>query len=201
METDNRKEQIIKAALKRFSHFGIGKTTMNEIAEDSSISKGNIYYYFADKNALVTEVVYELLHQFEELVQKRIEECSSTLEALQRVQDTKKEFFEKYYMLNIFEGIDYYSSNENLKNITDAVSKFALKLIVGIFKKGIQSGELSIPDLNQTAELYIQATGGIAMINQTTMTKRIGIDYQLMDSIHHKQMELAKIFIKALSHH
>jgi AcrR family transcriptional regulator len=75
LETDNRKEQIIKAALKRFSHFGIGKTTMNEIAEDSSISKGNIYYYFADKNTLVTEVVYELLHQFEELVQKRIADC------------------------------------------------------------------------------------------------------------------------------
>ena len=201
METDNRKEQIIKAALKRFSHFGIGKTTMNEIAEDSSISKGNIYYYFADKNALITEVVNELLFQFEELVQKRIDKCPSTLEALQRVQDTKKEFFEKYYMLNIFEGFDCFSGNESFKSVTDSVSELAFKLILGIFEKGIERGELTIPDIHQTTELYIQATGGIAMINKATATKRISIDHELMDSIHHKQMELAKIFIKALSHH
>lgn len=201
MEVDNRKEQIIKAALKRFSHFGIGKTTMNEIAEDSSISKGNIYYYFPDKNALITEVVKDLLGQFDKLVQKRIAICSTTLEALEQIQKSKKDFFEKYYMLHIFEGIDCSSGNESIRQLAAFTSNYASKLIIGIFEKGIERGEFKSFDVEEMAELYIQANRGIFLVNKDLSTKKITIDQQLRDSIHHKQMELAKIFIKALSHH
>src|SRR5690606_9198857 len=125
--------------------------------------------------------------------------CSSTLESIQQVQNTKKEFFEKYYMLNLFEGIDCSATNESIKSIADTATEFGHKIISGILKKGIESGELTVPDITQTAELYIQATRGIAMANQTSLTKRIDIDHKLMDSINNKQMELAKIFIKAFS--
>lgn len=172
---------------------------MNEIAEDSSISKGNIYYYFTDKNALIAEVIQELLNQFEKVINTRLAKCSSTLDALEEVQHAKKEFFEKYYMLKLFEGIDCMSGNENAKQIADMTTAFGMKLITKIFDKGIQRGELNIPNLNETAELYIQANRGIFMVNQTFSAKRITIDHDLMNSIHHKQIELAKIFIKALS--
>lgn len=199
LELDNRKEQIIKAAIKRFSHFGVAKTTMNEIAEDSSISKGNIYYYFTDKNALITEVIQELLNQFENVINTRLAKCSSTLDALKELQAAKKEFFEKYYMLKLFEGIDCLSVNEHAKQIADMTTVFGMKLITKVFKTGIERGELSIANLNETAELYIQANRGIFMVNQTFSTKKITIDHDLMDSIHRKQIELAKIFVKALS--
>lgn len=199
MEIDNRKEQIIKAAIKRFSHFGVAKTTMNEIAEDSSISKGNIYYYFADKNALIAEVVKELLNQFNKVLAKRLINTSSTLEALQQVQDSKKEFFEKYYMLNLFEGLDCPVGNESLKQISDMAKEFGHKVISEILVKGVERGELTIPNINETTELYLEAIKGISMVNLNLSTKRITIDRKLMDSIHYKQMELAKIFVKALS--
>src|SRR5690606_28938590 len=159
----------------------------------------NIYYYFTDKNALIAEVIKELLNEFEKTLTKRLAKCSSTLESLQQVQNTKKEFFQKYYMLNLFEGIDCSAANESLKNIADTATDFALNLISGILKKGNASGELIITDITQTAELYIQSTRGIAIANQTSFTKRISIDHTLMDSISDKQMELAKIFIKAFS--
>lgn len=199
LEIDNRKEQIIKAAIKRFSHFGVAKTTMNEIAEDSSISKGNIYYYFADKNALIAEVVKELLNQFNKVLSKRLINNPSTLEALQQVQDSKKEFLEKYYMLNLFEGLDCPAGNENLKQISDMAKEFGHKIISEILEKGVERGELTIPNIDETTELYLEAIKGISMVNLNLSTKRITIDHELMDSIHHKQMELAKIFVKALS--
>jgi len=199
LELDNRKEQIIKAAIKRFARFGVAKTTMNEIAEDSAISKGNIYYYFTDKNALIAEVINELLNEFDKVLTKRLLKCSSTLESIQNVQNTKTEFFEKYYMLNLFEGIDCSATNESIKNIADIATEYGLKIISGIFEKGVRSGELTIPNVPQTAELYIQTLRGIAMTSQASLTKRIDIDHKLMDSINNKQMELAKIFIKAFS--
>lgn len=47
---DKKREQIIEGAIKRFSHFGINKTTMNDIAEDLAVSKPSLYYYFPIKN-------------------------------------------------------------------------------------------------------------------------------------------------------
>ncbi|UZJ66593.1 TetR/AcrR family transcriptional regulator [Sphingobacterium sp. KU25419] len=40
--TDNKKELIIAAAIRRFAHYGFSKTTMNEIAEDVKITKANL---------------------------------------------------------------------------------------------------------------------------------------------------------------
>jgi AcrR family transcriptional regulator len=51
LETD-RKTQIIKAAVKRFSKHGLGKTTLDEIARDLRIGKATIYHYFDSKEAL-----------------------------------------------------------------------------------------------------------------------------------------------------
>ncbi|RYZ16531.1 MAG: TetR family transcriptional regulator, partial [Chitinophagaceae bacterium] len=38
MATDQKRESILEAAIRRFAHFGVSKTTMNEIAADLSIS-------------------------------------------------------------------------------------------------------------------------------------------------------------------
>jgi AcrR family transcriptional regulator len=51
VETDKKRDVIIEGAIKRFIHYGINKTTMNEIAEDLSVSKPSLYYYFPDKNS------------------------------------------------------------------------------------------------------------------------------------------------------
>jgi AcrR family transcriptional regulator len=48
----DRKSQIIKAAVKRFSKHGLGKTTLDEIARDLRIGKATIYHYFISKDAL-----------------------------------------------------------------------------------------------------------------------------------------------------
>lgn len=51
MEND-RKSQIIKAAVKRFARHGLGKTTLDEIARDLRIGKATIYHYFKSKEDL-----------------------------------------------------------------------------------------------------------------------------------------------------
>ena len=43
------REQILDAAQQRFEVFGLGKTTMAEIAEDTGMSAANLYRYFENK--------------------------------------------------------------------------------------------------------------------------------------------------------
>ena len=47
-----RREEIIRAAAKRFGRHGLGKTTLDEIARDVRIGKPTIYHYFKSKEDL-----------------------------------------------------------------------------------------------------------------------------------------------------
>ena len=53
-----RKDQIIRAAAKRFARHGPGKTTLDEIARDVRIGKATIYHYFKSKDDLFYDTLY-----------------------------------------------------------------------------------------------------------------------------------------------
>ena len=46
---DETAKVILDAASRRFLHYGYGKTTMSEIAQDCNMSTGNLYRYFPSK--------------------------------------------------------------------------------------------------------------------------------------------------------
>src|SRR5690606_31550860 len=96
---DDKRKLIIDAALKRFSHFGIAKTSMSEIAEDLKLSKANLYYYFPDKFSLIEAIAYQIIEESDVVINKALDEITDTLDLLIRMLDIKKVYFEKYYML------------------------------------------------------------------------------------------------------
>ncbi len=49
---NDRKNQIIRAAAKRFARHGLHKTTLDEVARDIRIGKATIYHYFTSKDDL-----------------------------------------------------------------------------------------------------------------------------------------------------
>ena len=51
--------KIAHAARERFTHYGYGKTTMSEIAQDCKMSPGNIYRYFKAKLDIAEEIAAE----------------------------------------------------------------------------------------------------------------------------------------------
>ena len=58
---NNTKEKIITVATRIFSRFGFYKTSMDEIARTAHKAKGSLYYHFASKEELFTEVVAQEL--------------------------------------------------------------------------------------------------------------------------------------------
>src|SRR5690606_27011256 len=95
----DKRNQIIEAALKRFSHFGIAKTSMSEVADDLQLSKANLYYYFPDKFSLIEAIAYRIIDESDAVIQKAFDESDSTLDLLIRMLEMKKSYVEKYYML------------------------------------------------------------------------------------------------------
>ena len=50
--SERSRQGILDAALKLFSHHGYGATSVNDIADEAGVSKGNVYHHFPDKEAI-----------------------------------------------------------------------------------------------------------------------------------------------------
>lgn len=71
----NTRQRIVQAALELFNQDGERQVTTNHIAAHLSISPGNLYYHFANKQA----VVLELFSQFEGLADQLLQRPSNRL--------------------------------------------------------------------------------------------------------------------------
>ena len=59
--SEKSKQLILDAALKLFSHKGYGATSVNDIADEAGLSKGNVYHHFPDKDAIFRELLDEYI--------------------------------------------------------------------------------------------------------------------------------------------
>lgn len=53
------RQEILRAALKRFAHGGYAATSVQQIVKDARVSKPTLYYYFPDKAGLFQALVHE----------------------------------------------------------------------------------------------------------------------------------------------
>jgi AcrR family transcriptional regulator len=59
---ENRREQIIDAAINVFSQKGFNRTINQDIAREAGITPGLIYHYFENKNALLLAIAETLAY-------------------------------------------------------------------------------------------------------------------------------------------
>lgn len=59
----DKRQRIIEAARARFRHYGIAKTTMQEIAQDADVAVGTLYRYFKDKDDLAVACADDFIAQ------------------------------------------------------------------------------------------------------------------------------------------
>lgn len=62
VQRENLREAIIEAAEKRLWHYGIKKTTIDEIASDAGVGKGTVYLYFESKE----DVAFAIMAKYKE---------------------------------------------------------------------------------------------------------------------------------------
>ena len=67
MKADERRQEIIRAALEVFARNGFGGSTTREIAENAGISEAMIYSHFRNKQDLYTAIIDERLQESEPL--------------------------------------------------------------------------------------------------------------------------------------
>ncbi|WP_084163822.1 TetR/AcrR family transcriptional regulator [Olivibacter sitiensis] len=199
MATDSRQQQIIESALRRFSHFGINKTTMGEIAEDNGVSKANLYYYFPDKTALVIAVIKHLIADSYNTYRERAADRANVLTCLNAWIDVRREYFEKYYLLHVTLGTADNSLNmEQLTNIATYAQSMESKMTSSILEQGVQNGELVTMDIGATSNIYVNILKGLAMVYISCEMNKDLPELGTFTTISNQQKLATEIFVNGL---
>lgn len=194
-----KKNQIIKAALKRFSYFGVNKTTMAEIAGDVAISKANLYYYFADKTDLVIGVFSQLIEEMEGKFRKNQIDLKCTFEQLDFLLNARKTYFEEHYLLHM--TLTHTDSNieiDRLKDLAKTGDQLQEELIQCVFIAGLKSNELVTFDPIETSKVYLSVIQGIAFQHFYYLGNKDIPDITIFERIYKRQKEATAIFVNGL---
>jgi AcrR family transcriptional regulator len=197
--TDKKRDAIIEGAIKRFIHFGINKTTMNEIAEDLSVSKPSLYYYFPDKSSLILGVIDKIFADYFEQVDKEYKPEAGLDANLKTFIEIRHRFFQKYYMLHLSGTTPDPSLNsEILKTHFMNMKEKNLAYHAGIFQQAIENKEINFTDTEKIAELYLESMMGITTLCTVHGNKELFPSKKELKGVLEKQLNLSEIFVKGL---
>ena len=196
---DKKREQIIEGAIKRFSHFGIGKTTMNDIAEDLSVSKPSLYYYFPDKKSLIVGVIEKVFTDYFDLLKKKYNPDDTVENILFQTIEIRNSFFMKYFMLRISEGLPDIFNDDAMKKKLTALKDSEEVFYAEIFERAQEKGEIKHENMAHIAELYLESLMGLTNMCIMELGKDLLPDKKTVNRMTQKQKDLSSIFTRGLS--
>ncbi|ATL46333.1 hypothetical protein COR50_03610 [Chitinophaga caeni] len=140
---DQKRKLIIDAAVKRFQRYGLAKTTMEEIARDLDISKGSLYYYFADKDSIYVAAIEQIVNTVFEDISAFTKTTSSMKAVQERYQMLKEKVLSDYHFLfGIHEWISDRPSSL-MRQVSDLVEQSEIQFLSQWIEKGQALGEVS----------------------------------------------------------
>lgn len=197
MSQDKKRDAIIEAALKRFAHFGVAKTTMTEIGNDLAISKASLYYYFPDKINLYAAVLKSIAADSDRNNSEALEAQPDPFRAMDMYLERRTDFIIKYYNILAFlkskTGIP-----EELAPVFQEFKDRELRQVKNVVLKGVKIGVFNISDPEPKAALLYDCLEGL----RTMCLDRAHSffpDKEEFLQILRKEQEFSHIFLKGLT--
>ena len=155
-ELREKEDLIIEAAIRRFSHFGISKTSITEIGNDVGISKQLFSYYFQDKNGLVYSVFKRILDQYTIGLQKLFNQDNIS-KGLSEMLILKRDFIKAYYLMVVSDGrFDFPNLGKEIIELRNEFNALHFKMLNDFILKGVKLKQLKELDSAKTSEALLQ---------------------------------------------
>ncbi|WP_028401451.1 TetR/AcrR family transcriptional regulator [Ectobacillus panaciterrae] len=163
---DERKEQIMEAALKVFARRGIIGTKMSMIATEAGISQGLLYRYFKSKDELFTT-----------LVQRAMEESIAGIGSVYKLPGSPIEKIRTLTELILDEDGQLYfmlmhqarTSDEVPEQAKQLIEQYSMQTYVDqlepLFIEGQKAGEFAAGDPRKLISCYITVLSGLMTLN------------------------------------
>jgi len=139
MESEKR-TLILNLAKKRFERFGFNKTTVDEIAKDSSISKRTLYQEFENKEKILEELLMFEALSVRKAILNQISKITEPAEKLQTyIRLAKKYLDQNPFIFNVLnDESGFYTPF--LKEKPHVIEEGIEEIFTSILKEGVEKG-------------------------------------------------------------
>ena len=151
--TDERKSQIIAAAEDVFTQKGFDEARMDDIAEETGLSKGTLYLYFKSKDDIIIAILDRIFQrEFKAFEQMDLSTISAT-EAINLFVDTvSKDIKIMLRLMPIaYEFLALAFRNKTVQKALKVYVNRYMDVLVPIIENGIASGEFKEVDPKEVA--------------------------------------------------
>ncbi len=156
-DTEQRREEFIRAAEKLFKTNGIMDTTVNAIVREVDVAKGLFYYYFKSKDDVIEAIARQYSKAFEKTIGRSLNRDDYDERLHQFTENVIVSFRELWGNLRgENENIDLSILSNRTLDETKAIAADVLKKLLD---EGIAAGKLQITNSRYYADIII---GGIA---------------------------------------
>jgi AcrR family transcriptional regulator len=160
---EERRKQIMDAALTCFARKGYHKTTMDDIVAESGLSKGTLYWYFKSKDELFFSLVNSFFLEIRHDIDAIAEQHTSASDKLRALAHEFVSFFDEVteFLSVFFEFWMQSALNEQLNQLFQNMLVQYRGKIAGIIEDGIEAGEFQEVDAEQLAWAVMAVYDGL----------------------------------------
>jgi TetR/AcrR family transcriptional regulator len=148
-------DQILDAAQRRFGHYGLSKTTMNDIAEDIGMSKASLYYYFKDKESIFQAVMRKEQDHFVREMGIKISETLQAELMLKEYVNLRLALLKKLFTLGHFSYGGLMEVKPLMHELLKDFRKEEIKMISSVLESGVKKKEFLVENINKDAEFFV----------------------------------------------
>ena len=183
---EDRREQIIDAAMRVFSQKGFTRATNKDIAREAGITPGLIYHYFESKEAVLKAIIegrspLKLIGSLPSQVLNLPPEVFLRFMVLQVLGIVEGEQFIQLLRVLLPEVIH----NPNIAGFGASVIQRILGFLASFFESKMQAGELRQADPSLSAQVFVGSIIGFVLRRQI-IHDPVALEYtheQIVDAV------------------
>lgn len=151
--SDERKSQILNAAEGVFTKKGFDEARMDDIAEETGLSKGTLYLYFKSKEELIIAILDRIFQGvFKQLDARQNDELSATEAIHQFTEEAIRDYKRMLRLLPIaYEFLALAFRNKVVQKALRQYLRRFMDVLVPMIQRGIDSGEFRRVDPQEVA--------------------------------------------------
>jgi AcrR family transcriptional regulator len=161
---EERRRQILEAAMNVFSKKGFHAANVSDVAAEAGVSQGTIYWYFDSKDELLTAALLHFFVDFGQITLDALAECQTAAEKLHALGQSMEHFArdaEGFFTL----FLSYWSSSSKREEAgqwwIDLLVEYK-DILVSIIEEGVNSGEFRPVDAESLVWALMAAYDGLA---------------------------------------
>ncbi|WP_276353862.1 TetR/AcrR family transcriptional regulator [Cohnella caldifontis] len=163
---DERKDQIMRAALKVFARRGVAGTKISMIVAEAGVSQGLFYHYFKSKDEALIALVQEAMDISYTATKSLREMPVAPLEKIRFLTQSILDDEGKYYFLLIYQAR---MAEDVPVQVKELFSRFTMKsyvdLLRPVFEEGQRAGDIAAGDLDEMISCYFTILSGVMVVN------------------------------------